>query len=69
MAGVAVLFLGAYAVEVLVQPHGAGAGATRMVTAVSWAMFLLDYVVRLGLARNRWRWFYSVRCGWSPSSP
>lgn len=57
LAGVAVLFLGAYAVEVLVQPHGAGAVATRMVTAVSWAMFLIDYVVRLGLARNRWRWF------------
>lgn len=58
LAGVALLFLAAYAVDVLIRPHGTGADVTRAVTAVSWSLFIADYLVRLGLARNRWRWFY-----------
>lgn len=57
LAGVALLFLAAYAVDVLVRPHGVGADVTRAVTAVSWSLFVADYLVRLGLAGDRWRWF------------
>ncbi|AFM19099.1 Kef-type K+ ransport system, predicted NAD-binding component [Mycolicibacterium chubuense NBB4] len=58
LAGAAVIFLVAYAVGVLDQPAGAAAAAVGMVTAVTWALFAMDYVVRLWLAPRRWRWFY-----------
>ncbi|KRE26465.1 ion transporter [Mycobacterium sp. Soil538] len=58
LAGVAVLFLAAYAVGVLAQPQGAAAWTLGLVTGISWLAFVIDYVVRLSLAPNRWRWFY-----------
>jgi voltage-gated potassium channel len=58
LAGVALLFLGAYAVEVLAQPAGAAALAVRAVTLGSWLLFVIDYVVRLCLAPDRLRWFF-----------
>jgi voltage-gated potassium channel len=58
LAGVALLFLGAYAVEVLAEPAGAAALAVRAVTLGSWLLFVLDYIVRLSLAPDRLRWFF-----------
>lgn len=54
LATVALIFLIAYAVDVLVQPRGT---AADVVIWVSWLVFALDYVVRLCLATDRWRWF------------
>lgn len=58
LGAVALLFLAAYAVEVLAQPQGAAALAVRLVTAIAWLIFLIDYLIRLALAPNRWRWFF-----------
>jgi len=51
----ALLFLGAYAWPIL-EPDLAGGWATacRVVTWGAWAMFAVDYVVRLGLSHDRW---------------
>jgi hypothetical protein len=32
--------------------------ALDIVTWVSWLIFALDYLVRLSLAADHWRWFY-----------
>ena len=58
LAGVAVLFLAAYAISVLARPQGAAAWTLGLITAITWFVFVVDYVVRLSLAENRWRWFY-----------
>ncbi|MBX7448030.1 potassium channel family protein [Mycolicibacterium sp. 3033] len=58
LAGVAVLFLAAYAISVLARPHGATAWTLGLITAITWFVFVVDYLVRLSLADNRWRWFY-----------
>lgn len=55
LAAVALIFLAAYTVEVLVQPRGA---LLETVVWASWLVFAADYVVRLSLASDRWRWFY-----------
>ncbi|AQP47964.1 ion transporter [Tessaracoccus aquimaris] len=47
------LFLVAYATEIVWRP---GIG-TATVLWGTWALFLVDYIVRLSLAENRWRWF------------
>lgn len=58
LAAVAAVFLGAYTIDVLVQPMGAAAAAVSAAIAASWLLFAVDYGVRLSLAGNRWRWFY-----------
>ncbi|WP_422744834.1 potassium channel family protein [Mycobacterium sp. WMMD1722] len=58
LAAVAVAFLASYAVEVLARPQGAAAVAVGVITATAWVLFVLDYLGRLILAPNRWRWFY-----------
>ncbi|MCF6388393.1 potassium channel family protein [Mycobacterium sp. MBM] len=55
LAGVALIFLTAYAVEVLAQPRGS---TVELIIWASWLVFAVDYVVRLTLAPQRWRWFY-----------
>jgi voltage-gated potassium channel len=57
LAGAALGFLGAYAVEVLTDPTGAARVACEVVIDVTWAMFIVDYVVMLVLAEHRGRWF------------
>ncbi len=58
LAAVAVVFLIGYSVDVLEQPHGLTAQVVRVVSALCWAAFAVDYAVRLWLAPDRWRWFY-----------
>jgi len=57
MAAAAVTFLVGFTVQVIVRPHGSCSTATNFVMSVAWAIFVLDYVVRLCLASNRGRWF------------
>lgn len=55
LAAVALIFLAAYAVGVLAQPRGSAVG---LIIWACWLVFAVDYVVRLTLAPQRWRWFY-----------
>jgi voltage-gated potassium channel len=54
----AVLFLVAYAVQIAVRHAGGVAATAEIVVIITWVMFAVDYVVRLVIAENRWRWFY-----------
>jgi voltage-gated potassium channel len=62
LVGLAVLFVAAYAWGVL-RPDLPGwlLLSLRLVTVITWPVFLADYVVRLGLADHRWRF---VRESW-----
>lgn len=53
----AVLFLGAYAWEVIGNLQGGAANVTEFIMNVVWAAFAVDYVVRLSLAKPRFKWF------------
>jgi|ERR1700733_4698582 voltage-gated potassium channel len=58
LAAVALVFLGVYSVQVLAQPHGYEARALWALTWAIWALFILDYIVRLCLAPDSLRWFF-----------
>lgn len=58
LAAVAALFLAAYSIEVLVQPHGLVARLVNLVTMLAWAVFTADYAARLYLAPDRKQWFF-----------
>ena len=57
LAGAAVVFLGAYAWEVLTNAQGGAKEAAEFVIGAVWALFGVDYLVRLVLAPSRGRWF------------
>ena len=57
LTGAAVIFLGAYAWEVLANAQGGAKNAAELVIDVVWALFGVDYLVRLALAPSRGRWF------------
>lgn len=57
LAAVALIFLAAYSVQVLAQPKGRAETALEVGTTIVWAVFLVDYVVRLSLATDRPQWF------------
>lgn len=57
LAAIAVTFLAAYSVEVLARPHGLAAYIVDAVTWASWAVFTVDYFVRLRLAPDKRHWF------------
>jgi len=59
LATVALLFLAAYAWPIL-QPGlpSATRHACRVVIVVTWAVFVVDYLVRLHAATDRARWFF-----------
>lgn len=54
----AMAFLVAYAVQVIARPSGAPGRLLNVAMWATWLVFLIDYVVRLCVARPRWRWFY-----------
>ncbi|MBY6412888.1 two pore domain potassium channel family protein [Rhodococcus sp. BP-252] len=56
-AGAALTFLAIYSWTVLSQPVGAGAQVAEYAVLAIWAVFGLDYLVRLALAQRRTRWF------------
>jgi voltage-gated potassium channel len=58
LVAAALIFLVAYAYEILAHPVGLWSTAARLATWVTWGVFLVDYVVRLTITEHRWRWFY-----------
>jgi voltage-gated potassium channel len=57
LTGLAVVFLVAYAWEVLDTSLGpSGRAALEAVLTTTWVIFGVDYLVRLALARRRWRY-------------
>jgi voltage-gated potassium channel len=57
LAAAALLFLGLFSVQVLARPQGREAYVLWLVSLIVWGLFIVDYVVRLYLASNRWHWF------------
>lgn len=57
LTATAILFLIAYAWEIIADFQGPSASLAEGVIQVTWALFLVDYIVNLGLATNRGRWF------------
>jgi len=51
------LWLIAYSWKVITDAHGTGAVVLWAVMGVTWAMFVVDYLVRLLLAKRRAKWF------------
>jgi voltage-gated potassium channel len=58
LVGASVLFLIAYAWDVIGDYQGRTNFFLQIVMWAVWVPFLADYVVMLVLARSRWRWFY-----------
>jgi voltage-gated potassium channel len=58
LTAAAILFLVAYAAEVLAQLEGQPQQVAETIINVTWLAFVADYIVRLVLADDRWRWFY-----------
>lgn len=54
LTGLAVVFLAAYAWQVL-DPESGFHAALEVVLTATWVLFGLDYVVRIALARRKWR--------------
>lgn len=54
----ACVFLAAYATQIISRPEGVVEAISEIVLWLTWAVFLVDYVVRLVITENRWRWFY-----------
>jgi voltage-gated potassium channel len=59
LAAVALAFLGLYSVQVLGHLHGAPERGIDRILLALYIIFVADYVVRLSLAENRLRWFFS----------
>ena len=57
LTGAAVVFLGAYAWKVLTNAQGGTKNAAELMIDAVWALFGVDYLVRLTLTPNRGRWF------------
>ncbi len=56
LTGLAALFLAAYAWQVLdTSLTPAGRNALEVVLTGTWVLFGVDYLIRIGLARHRWR--------------
>jgi voltage-gated potassium channel len=53
----AVLFLAAYAWEIIAQLSGSAEAFAEVVIQATWLLFVIDYAVSLVLAENRARWF------------
>ncbi len=58
LMGAAIIFLIAYAGDVLGSPIGIWNIALENILWVTWAIFGIDYVCRLALADQRVRWFF-----------
>jgi voltage-gated potassium channel len=54
----AILFLTAYATQIIVRPDGFLSIACELILYATWAVFVVDYLTRLVITENRWRWFY-----------
>jgi voltage-gated potassium channel len=60
LTGLAAVFLAAYAWQVLdTSLTPAGRNALEVALTATWVLFGVDYLVRIALARNRWRFVYT----------
>lgn len=57
LMGTALVFLAAYAWQVVGRVEGSGAGWLETVMWLTWGIFALDYAANLWLAEDRRRWF------------
>jgi voltage-gated potassium channel len=57
LAGVALIFLALYSVQVLAQPRAAAAVLVQVAMLATYFVFVADYLARLYLADPRLRWF------------
>ena len=58
LAGIAAVFLLAYALPILDQRLSPTARtACHVIDLIAWIMFAVDYVIRIGLAANRWHYW------------
>ena len=57
LTAIALAFLAVYAWEVIADLHGAERAGTELAMNAMWAVFIVDYLVRLALAPQRGRWF------------
>ena len=57
LTAIALAFLAVYAWEVIADLHGAERAGTELAMNAMWAVFVVDYLVRLALAPQRGRWF------------
>lgn len=53
------LFLLAYAWDVIGDLHGVSDDIAQVVIWGTWAVFVIDYLVKLALSHDRFRWFYT----------
>jgi voltage-gated potassium channel len=53
----AVVFLVAYAWEIIGDLHGAAGTVAETVIWATWVVFAVDYIVNLHLAQEKWVWF------------
>ncbi len=58
LTAAALLFFIAYGFEITADLRGTDGLIAEIVITVTWAVFVVDYVVRLVITENRWRWFY-----------
>lgn len=56
LALLALGFLALYAYEILAHLDGTALERTEIALNIIWGIFLIDYVIRLSIARNRWQW-------------
>lgn len=54
----ALAFFIAYATQIIARPIGAAGGIAESIIWVTWAIFAVDYFIRVVIAENRWKWFY-----------
>lgn len=54
----ALVFFVAYATQIITSPGGTWGAIAEATIWITWAMFVVDYVVRLTITEHRWRWFY-----------
>jgi voltage-gated potassium channel len=57
LAAVAFVFLVVYSVQILGRPHGHEAHLLWLTAWLAWGVFVVDYLARLYLAPDRFRWF------------
>lgn len=57
LMGTALVFLGAYAWQVIGRLEGSAAAWLEAVMWATWGIFAVDYLANLWLARERWSWF------------
>ncbi|HEX5145271.1 MAG TPA: ion channel [Mycobacterium sp.] len=58
LAAMAAVFLCVYSFQVLVRPRPAISHTVNVVMLALYLVFVVDYLVRLALASDRWRWFF-----------